>query len=209
MKSSFIKCILWTSMLFSASIANAQDRKDSYNKHHIKIGYSDGLTLGGASFWGMGLSDAITGAKRTDEQSTGVLGLGYRYAFNKKVKVGVDLGFAKVTSKVTYSPDKSPTIKEKELNFIILPTVEFIYFRRELFQLYGSVSAGVDLTRYIATSLTENVKAPNQKHSNFETEFAYQINPIGFRIGNSKIGGFIETGLGYKGFVTAGISLGF
>ena len=199
-------------MLLSTFTTNAQNKKESYldlNKHDIRVSYSDGLTLGGASFWGMGLSDAITGTKRTDEQSTGVFGLGYRYNLSKRFKLGLDLGFAKVTSKVTSSPDKIPSIKEKELNFLVLPAAEFIYFRRNLFQLYGSASAGVDFTRHFETGLTDRGKELAQKKSKFETGFAYQINPIGIRIGNNRIGGFVEAGLGYKGFVTAGLSLGF
>ena len=212
MKVSMKKYILAVCVLFSAVSANAQDKNCSavsYNKHDIRIGYSDGLTLGSASFWGMGLSDAITGTKRSDEQSTGVFGLGYRYALTKKFRLGLDLGFAKVTSKVTSSQDKTPSIKEKELNFLVLPTAELIYFRRNLFQLYGSASAGADFTRHYETGLTVRGKELAQKKSKFESGFAYQINPIGLRVGNSRIGGFVEAGLGYKGFVTAGLSLSF
>ena len=212
MKLSFKMYTLASFMLLAVMSANAQDKKNSdvsYNKHDIRISYSDGLTLGGASFWGMGLADAITGTKRSDEQSTGVFGLGYRYALNKRFKLGLDLGFAKVTSKVTSSPDKTPSIKEKELNFLVLPTAEFVYLRRNLFQLYGSASAGVDFTRHYETGLTERGKDLAQKKSKFETDFAYQVNPIGLRVGNNRFGGFVEAGLGYKGFVTAGISLGF
>ena len=199
-------------MALTAISANAQDNKDSdvsSNRHDIRIGYSDGLTLGGASFWGMGLSDAITGTKRSDEQSTGVFGLGYRYTLTKRFKLGMDLGIAKVTSKVTSSPDMTPSVKEKELNLLVLPSAEFVYLRRNLFQLYGSASAGVDFTRHYETGLTERGKELAQKESKFETSFAYQVNPIGLRVGNNRIGGFVEAGLGYKGFVTAGLSLGF
>ena len=212
MKLSVKLYTLVTCMALTIISANAQDKKNSdasFNRHDIRIGYSDGLTLGGANFWGMGLSDAITGTKRSDAQSTGVFGLGYRYAMSKRFKLGMDLGFAKVTSKITSSPDKVPSIKEKELNFLVLPTAEFIYYRRNHFQLYGSASAGVDFTRHFETGLTERGKELAQKKSKFETDFAYQINPIGLRIGNNRIGGFVEAGLGYKGFVTAGLSMGF
>ena len=212
MKQSVKLYTLVACMILAVFSANAQDKNNfdiDFNRHDIRIGYSDGLTLGGTSFWGMGLSDAITGTKRSDAQSTGVFGLGYRYTLNKRFKLGMDLGFAKVTSKITNSPNKVPSIKEKELNFLVLPTAEFIYLRRNLFQLYGSVSAGVDFTRHYETGLTERGKEQAQKKSKFKTGFAYQVNPIGLRIGNNRIGGFVEAGLGYKGFVTAGLSLGF
>jgi hypothetical protein len=47
------------------------------------------------------------------------------------------------------------------------------------------------------------------KKSTLSTSFAYQINPIAIRVGNDRIGGFVEAGFGTKGFVTAGLSLGF
>ena len=212
MKPSIKMYTLVSCMLLTAVSVNAQDNKSSdvsYNKHDIRISYSDGLTLGSASFWGMGLADAVTGTKRTDEQSTGVFGLGYRYALSKRFKLGLDLGFAKVSSKVTISPDKVPSIKEKELNFLVLPAAEFVYLRRNFFELYGSAMAGVDFTRHYETGVTERGKKVALKDTKLQTDFAYQINPIGVRVGNSQTSGFVEAGLGYKGFVTAGLSLKF
>ena len=46
-------------------------------------------------------------------------------------------------------------------------------------------------------------------HAGTETGLAFQVNPIAVRVGNDRIGGFLETGLGYKGFLTAGVSLRF
>ena len=203
---------LATCMLLSVMNMNAQqgEKKEvDFNRHDLRISYGDGLTLGGASFWGMGLSDAITGTKRSDESSSGVYGIGYRYALSKRFKIGMDLGLAKVTSKITSSSEKTPSIKEKELNFLVLPTAEFVYLRRNLFELYGAVSAGVDFTRHYETGLTEKGKELAKKGSDFRTDFAYQINPVGLRVGNKKIGGFVEAGLGYRGFVTAGLSIRF
>ena len=39
--------------------------------------------------------------------------------------------------------------------------------------------------------------------------FAYQVNPIGLRVGNDRIGGFVEAGMGHKGFLTPGVSVKF
>lgn len=212
MKISIKKSALVMCMFLTAMGVNAQEYykpETSLKRHDIRVSYSDGLSLGSASFWGIGLSDALTGTQRSDQKSTGVFGIGYRYALTKRFKLGMDLGVAKVTSKVTLSSDKTPSIKEKELNFLVLPTAEFVYLRRSFFELYGSALAGVDFTRHYETGLTQRGKELAQKKSKLETEFAYQVNPIGVRVGNSRIGGFVEAGLGYKGFVTAGLSLGF
>lgn len=180
----------------------------SENRHEFRIGYSDGLTLSSASFWGIGLSDALTGTERIDEQSTGVFGVGYRYGFNR-FRVGLDIGFAEVSSKIVDKTNKTPYLKETQQNLLILPTAEIIYFKKGLFELYGSIAAGVDVTSTKEKGLTDEGKRKADTKADKSTDFAFQANPIAMRLGNNHIGGFIEAGLGYKGFVTAGISVRF
>ncbi len=177
------------------------------NKHEIRLAASDGLTLTTVDIFGMGLADAIIGSKRSDEKSSLVYSLGYRYSISR-FRLGGDLGFAQTSSKLALSGEKSPSIKERELNFLVLPTAEFIYYKRRLFELYGGASAGVNLVRHTESGLTEAGKKTAQK-SSLSSSFAYQVNPIAFRVGNECVGGFVEAGLGNKGFLTAGISLRF
>lgn len=184
------------------NMANAQD-----NRHEIRVSVSDGLTQSAVDVLGLGLADAVTGSKRTDEKASIVYGLGYRYAVGR-FRVGADLGFAHTTSKLTLSGDKMPSIKERELNFMILPTAEFVYLKSRLVELYGNVSAGVSLKRHTETGLTEAGKAAAAK-ADLNTSFAYQVNPIALRVGNETIGAFVEAGLGHKGFITAGLSFRF
>lgn len=184
------------------NMANAQD-----NRHEIRVSVSDGLTQSAVDVLGLGLVDAVTGSKRTDEKASIVYGLGYRYAVGRFC-VGADLGFAHTTSKLTLSGDKMPSIKERELNFMILPTAEFVYLKSRLVELYGNASAGVSLKRHTETGLTEAGKAAAAK-ADLNTSFAYQVNPIALRVGNETIGAFVEAGLGHKGFITAGLSFRF
>ena len=184
------------------NMANAQD-----NRHEIRVSVSDGLTQSAVDVLGLGLADAVTGSKRTDEKASIVYGLGYRYAVGR-FRVGADLGFAHTTSKLTLSGDKMPSIKERELNFMILPTAEFVYLKSRLVELYGNASAGVSLKRHTETGLTEAGKAAAAK-AYLNTSFAYQVNPIALRVGNETIGAFVEAGLGHKGFITAGLSFRF
>lgn len=184
------------------NMANAQD-----NRHEIRVSVSDGLTQSAVDVLGLGLADAVTGSKRTDEKASIVYGLGYRYTVGR-FRVGADLGFAHTTSKLTLSGDKMPSIKERELNFMILPTAEFVYLKSRLVELYGNASAGVSLKRHTETGLTEAGKAAAAK-ADLNTSFAYQVNPIALRVGNETIGAFVEAGLGHKGFVTVGLSFRF
>lgn len=180
----------------------------SENKHDIRLSVSDGTTLTMTDIFGGALSEGILGSKRTDEKVIGVFGLGYRYNIHR-FRVGGDLGFALQSNKLTLNGQTAPSIKERKLNFMILPTAEFIYFKRNLVELYGSASAGVNLCRESEQGLNDKGKELAAKKSSLSTSFAYQINPIAVRVGNDRIGGFVEAGFGSKGFVTAGLSMGF
>lgn len=188
-----------------ASINLAKGQTD--NRNQIRFSVSDGLTLSTVDILGTGISDAITGGKRSDQKGTLLYGLGYRYSLNR-FKVGADLGFARSSSKLTLTGKSSPSIKEKNLNFLVLPTAEFVYLRKGLFEMYGSASAGINLSRHTEDALTEAGRK-NLSKSDLTTSFIYQVNPIGFSVGNDRIGGFVEVGLGSKGFLTAGLSLKF
>lgn len=208
MKIKFIALLLCAAV--SSNVAKGQEtthNAQSMPRHEIRLSASDGLTLGLANVFGMGLSDAVTGSKRSDEKSSLVYSLGYRYSI-AQFRVGADLGFVQSTSKLTLIGETAPSLKEKDLNFMLLPTVEFVYFKRGVVELYGGAAAGVNLVNHTEKSLNQTATS-NAKKSDLSTTFAYQVNPIALRVGNQRIGGFLEAGLGYKGFVTAGVSLRF
>lgn len=208
MKIKFIALLLCAAV--SSNVAKGQEtthNAQSMPRHEIRLAASDGLTLGLANVFGMGLSDAVTGSKRSDEKSSLVYSLGYRYSI-AQFRVGADLGFVQSTSKLTLIGETAPSLKEKDLNFMLLPTVEFVYFKRGVVELYGGAAAGVNLVNHTEKSLNQTATS-NAKKSDLSTTFAYQVNPIALRVGNQRIGGFLEAGLGYKGFVTAGVSLRF
>lgn len=195
-------------MVAGVNMVNAQSSTKDFvsedRKHDIRLSVSDGLTQGTSDILGMGIGDAILGTKRSDSKTSLTYGFGYRYSINR-FRVGADLGFGMSTSKLALAGENSPSIKEKDLRFLVLPTAEFVYFKRRLVELYGS-AAGVNLSRHTETALTKEATAGK---SSFSTDFAYQVNPIALRVGNDRVGGFVEAGLGTKGFVTAGVSFKF
>ncbi len=209
MKIKFIALSLC--LIASANVVKGQDNGKKFtpstNKHEIRISASDNLTLSLADAFSRGLSDALTGSKESDEKGTLGYGIGYRYTINR-FRVGGDLVFSQTSSKLTLAGESSPSVKQKDLNFLILPTAEFIYYKRNLVELYGSAAVGANLVRHTEKGLTEAGKAAAGK-ADFSPSFAYQVNPIAIRVGNDRIGGFLEGGLGHKGILTAGISLRF
>lgn len=209
MKLKFIALSLC--VLVGVNFVKAQDNSASMsmneNKHELRLTVSDGITQGLVSSMGGGIADAVLGSKRTDQSYSMVYGLGYRYAIGR-FKVGGDLGFSHAKSNLTLNGDNAVSLKERELNFMVLPSAEFVYFKRRLVELYGGVGAGVSLLRHTESGQTEMGKKAAKK-ADLTTSFAYQVNPIAVRVGNNRIGGFAELGFGYKGFLTAGINLKF
>lgn len=209
MKFKFIALSLC--MLASVNLVKGQESGKGFtpseNKHDIRLSVSDGLTQGSVDVLGMGIMDAVTGSKRSDENYSLVYGLGYRYSLGR-FRVGADLGFSKSSSKLSLAGEQTPSLKENNVNFLVLPAAEFVYFKRGLVELYGSAAAGLNLSRHKETALTDAGKKAVKK-ADLSSSFAYQVNPIALRVGNDRVGGFVEAGLGHKGFLTAGVSLKF
>lgn len=207
MKLKFFALSLF--MVAGFNVVNAQSTTQDFvvndKKHDLRISVSDGLTQGSVDILGMGIEEAITGTKRSYSKYSMIYGLGYRYSINR-FRVGADLGFGMSSSKLSIAGEKTPSIKEKDLRLLVLPTAEFVYYKRRLVELYGTAAAGVNFSRHSETPVD---KKTSEKKANFSTDFAYQVNPITVRVGNERVGGFVEAGLGNKGFLTAGLSFKF
>ena len=193
--------------------SEAQEMRNSFssdkNKHEVRVLASDGFTLSIADFFGMGLADAVTGTKRDVQTSSAVWGVGYRYKYNR-FRIGADIAYMKISSNIEYGKENLTVAEEKQSHLMILPTVDFLYYKSGCIELYGSGEAGVDISslNYTKTK-SQDVYVLNKYKSESSADFAFQVNPIALRIGNEHLGGFIETGLGYKGFVTIGASVRF
>lgn len=194
-------------ILSGAEVDNARRNNKHENKHEIRISASDGLTRNIGEVFGIALVDALLGTKREDTKNYGVYSLGYRYSINR-FRVGSDVSFSSTSSKLTLLREKTPSLKEDNLSFMVLPAVEFQYYKRGVIELYGSAAGGVDLTRTSYKKI-DNAKNYQPQQTSLNTSFAWQVSPIAIRVGNSTIGGFLEAGLGHKGFLSAGVGVKF
>lgn len=118
-------------VLASTNLVKGQEHSKGFtpseNKHEIRLSVSDGLTQGSVDILGMGLADAVTGSKRTDENYSLVYGFGYCYSLGR-FKVGTDLGFSTSNSKLALAGEQAPSLKESNVNFMILLAAEFVYY---------------------------------------------------------------------------------
>ena len=78
------------------------------------------------------------------------------------------------------------------------------WLQKGIFDLYSGGEAGLSMNRKkdIRNDFTITKSEASQ------TNFAYQVTPLGLRIGR-KLGGYLELGYGYKGLISAGISYRF
>lgn len=80
---------------------------------------------------------------------------------------------------------------------------EWHYFNKRLVSLYS----GLEIGGFIWN--TSVLNSENEKDRSTQGYLAFQINALGIRIGNQKIGGFVEIGLGNNGLVNTGLSVKF
>ncbi len=73
-----------------------------------------------------------------------------------------------------------------------------IWVSRQFFQLYSAIAAGPSFV------VAEN----DMNETKQNTEFAFQVSPVGIRVGNH-IALFLEGGFGFQGMISGGLSLRF
>ncbi len=182
-----------------AANVNAESAHES-KKHEIRPFYGTGYTASDSDIFADTLTNGLLGiAQRSETTTFGVAGLGYRYHIDR-FGLGVDLGYSTAKEELfKKSKDVEPFETSKMKRYFFMPTASYSWYRTHYIDFYGSASAG---TIY-ETTRKDTADAKTES----ETIFAYQINPIGLRIGNETAGGFLELGYGQKGILSAGISI--
>lgn len=201
MKTITIKSILLVFFLVSfIGLQNANAQKASAEKNDIRVSISDAYTLTLITSFSddfvSALDDFITGKKGVYELRTptyGMLHINYQRRISNKLKVGVDFSYAKIE----YKNKNAKEVLYTAHYLAIAPQFEFSYMRKSFFELYANASIGVN--KLFSTIDKKTV-------SNHGATF--QVNPIGIRVGK-KLGGFLEAGFGYSGYVNLGISYKF
>lgn len=163
------------------------------------------LTFGLFDDLGESIRAAFEGyTKETKDKSMpGMVSIGYVYRLNSWLAVGGDLGMSRFGSEVSMTSNDGPKpnelIDRNTTIFLLMPTGRFYYKQKPKVALYGSLGAG-------ALFANKTERSGSLKETEKFSTFAFQINPIGVRVGN-RFGGFGELGFGMKGFVTLGFSM--
>lgn len=138
----------------------------------------------------------------TDEKIVGWIpyfSLGYDHHFNdSRWSVGAETGYWHFA--VRNNKSETPDIRHGNVG-VAAATGKFYYKTRGFCKLYGGVNLGVGLT---------GVMNEKDGATTFEAPQvfpAFQLNPIGVRLGNEKVGFIAELGAGYRGIFQIGLSI--
>lgn len=200
--------------LFFATIAvmislQVLAQENTAYKHEFRAIYGETLTFTTANLLGIAITDALSGMK-TDMKTYGSYGIGYRYEHNR-LGIGADISYIGLRNDVKLAAGNPTDFRLNENYFIVLPSADFTYFKSGIFKLYGGVGLGAMVGIKNQKSLTTDGGdyLKNNKLDKNGAYLAYQINPLGVRIGSERIGAFVEAGYGVKGLVNVGLSLKF
>jgi len=80
---------------------------------------------------------------------------------------------------------------------------EWHYFNRRLISLYSGLEIGGFIWN---TNVLNNDNIKDRSTQGF---VAFQVNAFGLRVGNDRIGGFVEVGVGNNGIINTGLSVKF
>jgi hypothetical protein len=131
-----------------------------------------------------------------DVASSGSYFFGYQGYITSRLTIGFHLFYGKYHSTNTFSNKKSVVISNTYIGGMIRS--EFIWLQGSLIQLYTAGSLGI---LPVSSKYGNNVEDKG-------IEFAFQISPIGIRIGSS-LAVFGEFGFGSTGLLAAGVAYRF
>lgn len=198
-----LRLISLLSTLFMLLVVNV-----SAQKNEVRISYGDAIAFEFAGGFVGAISDIFSGDHSTTD-GYGTFSVGYRYSVDR-FAFGTKLSYIPLTTDVRLKSSKKTDYQSKQNYFVILPTASYQYLKRNHVELYGSLGVGVAIGKATYNGETEAGKEfIKDLSSTSQTGFAFQITPIGLRVGSDVIGGFVELSYGTTGFVTAGLSTKF
>ena len=127
-----------------------------------------------------GVGNGIAGNK-TDTKFIGTYGIDYYYQVNSWFRPGAKVVYEGLTTTIYDSTDV--IINHYNTSTLsVMPSVQFSYFNKKHVKLYSGIDLGV------GTIFDDNKKGSG-KPSVF---FAFNVTPIGIRVGNDRIYGLVE-----------------
>ena len=140
----------------------------------------------------------INGADFQGSKSSPVYNLTYKYAIKDKWFIYADGSFQNIKEDLVKDGENLGEVKHKY--FTVGVGSEYHYIVKEWFQMYSGGSVAITKQKSDGSSNIGDIDA---------NYFNFQVNAIGLRFGKKALAGFLELGVGYKGFATVGGSYQF
>lgn len=130
------------------------------------------------------------------------IGISYKYHFTKNVCIKSSFSFARTRKLYSFTnPMYNYTRTDNIYSFML--GAEWHYFNRRLISLYSGLEIGGFIWN---TNVLNNDNIKDRSTQGF---VAFQMNAFGLRVGNDRIGGFVEVGVGNNGIINTGLSVKF
>jgi hypothetical protein len=134
---------------------------------------------------------------RYDLKSKGALFISFSHKISDFILSGASIGSNKITSDIIQNNQKTGILNRYLYTLAI--EADFIYFRRQNFQLYAVVGYGYSAGK------DEYFLNNGESGDGFIGFMVFQLTPLAIRVGN-RIALFSELGFGYKGIASLGFT---
>lgn len=211
-KIGLLSVLLFSMFAVAFAQEEEQDWRQVFPRHELSIGIGDPAfaNLQRGSIWEKllwchwdryqdgNLGDWFDpGIYHSNYIATCPISLGYMYRLRKFLWIGGSVSYMGVFGKVFDARDDSFLYNHIETQIAFLPAVRFSYLNKKYVTLYSGLSTG-----FMLNFERENGNTDVYFHPTF------QLTAFGVSVGR-KFFGYTEVGLGYKGFITAGIGYRF
>ena len=199
-----IRIIIFLLFFSAAAGLYGQSYDRSYLHHDIMLSYGLPSTDMFQDINSTMLDDKFPDMRyiRDNYSGSGIISLTYRHITkNEMMFWGMTVGYNQTKGDIYNVGQLEGELKRSFITVAI--EGQYRYQNLKKIQLYSGLGIGYTFGNEI---LNPPADSGNESSSGNINQFAWQINAIGMRIGNS-IAGFIEFGYGYKGIVNAGLSI--
>lgn len=165
----------------------------------IRVGVNILTAVDIATVISKGLIGGLIGYDEMSVESKYAFTLSYLHRPDNRISFGGDLIFEQ--TRTTYKPNSGtlPELKSNDNWLAVMPRMDMKWINASAFKLYSSLAAGVSLY---------NSENPQSGESANKTTFAFQVSPVGVRLGNA-FAVYAEVGFGFRGMLHGGLSYKF
>lgn len=190
----FIATALILVSIATTFCANAQEATWAEKRHQLS--FSVGTCSVYQVFESI-ITGVVSGMTKNDIESMdgfGTINVGYLYNLNKHFAVGADATYEHFSAKY-----KDPGASVSTLNhYTVMPAVRAYWFNKTYVSMYSKLAVGGTL---ITSDDGEEITTSGC--------FAAQLSPVAIEVGNNKLRGFAEIGIGMQGLILGGVRYSF